>query len=171
MRKRSIEVAVGFFVVLSIAALMMLALRVSGLNQYYSGDKGFTLKADFENIGGLKLRSRVSLAGVPVGRVTDIAFDNEKYVATVTMLLKNNTKIPSDSEFSILTAGFLGDNYVGIKAGLADEFLLNDNHVDMVLTHKAVVLEELISKFLANSGSSSKSDDQNKNNSDTHKKN
>lgn len=152
MRKRSIEVAVGIFVIMGMMALLMLALRVSGLNEIYTAEQGYSITANFENVGGLKVRSRVSLAGVPIGRVTDISFDNTEYVAKVTMFLKKGTQLPIDSEFSILTSGFLGDNYVGVKAGLENEFLAQDSQIDVVSTHKAVVLEELISKFLANSG-------------------
>ncbi len=154
MKSRKIEVWVGLFVVLSIAALLMLALQVSGLSNFYSTKHGFIVKAAFSNIGGLKPRSKVTICGVTIGRVLSIDLErNEEYgeyQAQVVLSIEDNLrKIPSDSAAKILTSGLLGDNYIEIVPGNADTYLEAGSTIE--LTSQAVLLEDLISKFATGS--------------------
>lgn len=154
MQQRTIEIAVGVFVIGAILSLLMLAIRVSGLSDVVDTRDGFYITADFNNIGGLKVRSRVSIGGVPIGRVTNIHMEKDEFLARVTMMLYSEyDTIPDDSEAAILTAGLLGDNYVGITPGFSDEFLEAESHLDVANTNSAVILEELISKFVAGQAS------------------
>lgn len=149
MKTRKFEVWVGLFVVLGIAALLMLALQVSGLSTFYEVGKTYTLKAAFSNIGGLKLRSKVTIGGVTVGRVTNISLvvnNYGEYQALVLLSIDDSVKdIPDDSSAKILTAGLLGDNYVGIVPGQSKSFLHEGSSIE--LTSQALLLEDLISKF------------------------
>lgn len=148
MKNRRIEVWVGLFVVLSIAALLMLALQVSGLSNFYSLQEGYILKASFNNIGGLKARSKVTICGVTIGRVISIELaENEgnEFQAYVSLTIDNNYKIPEDSAAKILTSGLLGDNYIEIVPGQSDVYLKENSIIEM--TSQAVLLEDLISKF------------------------
>lgn len=150
MKTRLIELWVGIFVVLAIAAFLMLALQVSGLSDFSFHRKGYVVKAEFTNIGGLKDRSKVVISGVTIGRVTGISLEKNAYdefVALVNMIIfEEFNKIPKDSSAKILTSGLLGDNYISIDPGYAEEFLDNDSYIE--LTSQAVILEDLISKFL-----------------------
>lgn len=160
MQKRALEITVGLFFLLGIAAFIVLALKVSGLGEAITFSDGYTITADFENIGGLKPRARVTIAGVSVGRVTSIKYDPKEYLAHVTILVDDTVKnIPEDSNASILTAGLLGDNYIGLTPGFSDTFLKVGGHISVNNTNKAVVLEELVSKFLANQASGLKKED------------
>lgn len=159
MRARTIEITVGLFVLAGLLALLMLALRVSGLNDIYSANPGYEITAEFENVGGLKPKARVSIAGVQVGRVKSVVFDKNTHYAKVTMLIFNSVdNLPENTEAQILTAGLLGDNYIGLlPIQSVDEPDSNNPHylkpganIGIESTHKAVILEELISKFLAN---------------------
>ncbi|MBS0286208.1 MAG: outer membrane lipid asymmetry maintenance protein MlaD [Proteobacteria bacterium] len=153
MQKRTIEIAVGLFFLLGIAAFMMMAIKVSGLSEIYIKD-GYALKAEFENVGGLKPRARVSIAGVPVGRVLSIDFNDQKYLAEVTLLIdKSVSNLPNDTTASILTSGLLGDNYIGLNPGFSNDFLKAGDHIPLENTNKAVVLEELVSKFFSSQAS------------------
>ncbi len=153
MQKRTIEIAVGLFFLLGIAAFMMMAIKVSGLSEIYVTD-GYPLKAEFENVGGLKPRARVSIAGVPIGRVVSIDFNDEKYVAVVTLIIdKSVSNLPDDTTASILTSGLLGDNYIGLSPGFSTEFLKSGDNIPLENTNKAVVLEELVSKFFSSQAS------------------
>lgn len=149
MKIKRLEVWVGLFVVLGIASLLMLALQVSGLSDFYSEDQGYSVKAAFSNIGGLKVRSKVTIGGVTVGRVMGIALQQNEYgeyQAIVSLSIdKRFTNIPEDSSAKILTAGLLGDNYVGIVPGQAPDFLQQGSVIE--LTSQAILLEDLISKF------------------------
>lgn len=157
MREKTIEITVGLFVLAGLLAFLVLALRVSGLNDVYSNKDGYEITADFENVGGLKPKARVSIAGVPVGRVKSVVFDKNTHYAKVTMLIFNSVdNLPKNTEAQILTAGLLGDNYIGL---LPDQSMTESNpqhylkpgdNIGVESTHKAVILEELISKFLAN---------------------
>lgn len=150
MKLKKIEVWVGLFVVLSIAALLMLALQVSGLSDFSMQKSGYTVKAEFTNIGGLKVRSKITISGVTVGRVTNVVLQKNNYgefVGLVTMNIFNEHKdIPADSSAKILTAGLLGDNFVAIVPGRAPEYLHDGSYIE--LTAQAVILEDLIAKFL-----------------------
>ena len=150
MTSKNIEVTVGLFVVVGLAALLMLAMKVSNLSELTS-DTGYEVKARFDNIGGLKVRSAVTIAGVKIGRVSEIAFDPKSYQALVTIRIRREfATIPLDSSASIFTAGLLGEQYVALLAG-GDERNLSDG-AEIRLTQSAVVLEELIGQFLYSQG-------------------
>ncbi|MBI2791661.1 MAG: outer membrane lipid asymmetry maintenance protein MlaD [Gammaproteobacteria bacterium] len=153
MQKRTIEIAVGFFFLMGIVAFAVLAIKVSGLSEIYVAD-GYTLTAEFENIGGLKPRARVSIAGVPIGRVLAISFNDKKYLAEVTLIIDNSVdNLPDDTTASILTSGLLGDNYIGLNPGFSNTFLKPGDQIPLENTNKAVVLEELVSKFFSSQAS------------------
>lgn len=146
MQKKSTEIAVGMFVAAGIAAIFVLAMKVSNLADF-SDDAGYQVVAEFGNIGGLKVRSPVTMAGVRVGRVTDISLDDAKYNAKVTLnLYSQYNKLPIDTSASIFTAGLLGEQYIALEAGAEEEFLKNGDVID--LTQPALVLEQVIGQFL-----------------------
>lgn len=153
MKSRKIEIWVGLFVTLSIAAFLMLALQVSGLSNFYDVKGGYTVKAAFANIGGLKVRSKVTVCGVTIGRVQSITLDRNEYgefLAEVVLNIDNSMQhIPIDSSAKILTSGLLGDNYIEITPGQSETFLSAGSTID--LTSQAVLLEDLISKFATGS--------------------
>lgn len=154
MRKRMIEITVGIFFLMAIGSLAMLAIRVSGLNDVYQAHDGYTLILEFENIGNLKPRARVTMAGVQIGRVTNISFDKENYAARVTVFIKEQVNnIPDDSQANILTAGLLGDNYIGFVPGQSMTFYKPDQLISTASTSGAVVLEELIARFISGQAS------------------
>src|SRR5437868_7595586 len=107
MRTRAVEVTVGLFVIAGIVSLLMLALQVSGLTHLFEEESGYKIKAEFTNLGGLKLRAKVSLAGVTIGRVTQIALEPDSFYATVTLSIDPNRvqNLPEDTRASILTSG------------------------------------------------------------------
>lgn len=149
MHSKSLEILVGLFVSLCIAALFFLALQVSNFSDLQDNGS-YTINAHFENVGGLKSKALVSMAGVPIGRVTAISFDTENYDALVTMRIDARyNNLPSDTSASILTSGLLGDKYIGLSPGGLDEFLQEGDSIE--LTQSALVLERLISQFLFNS--------------------
>ncbi len=153
MNRSMIDLWVGVFVVLGLAALIFLALKVGNLASF-STDESYQVNAKFANIGGLKVRGPVKSAGVVVGRVADIRFDNESYEALVSMTLSTHYQFPRDTTAKILTSGILGEQYVGLEAG-GDGVMLK--HGDRVrLTQSAVVLENLISQFLFNKAAEGK---------------
>jgi phospholipid/cholesterol/gamma-HCH transport system substrate-binding protein len=145
MTRSTIDLWVGIFVVMGIAALGFLSLKVANLGSGNGGET-YTVTAHFQNIGGLSARAPVRSAGVNVGRVTSITLDKDKYDALVTMSLDKNVKFPKDSNASILTSGILGENYIGIEPGGDDAVLKQGDNIKM--TQSAVVLEKLISQFL-----------------------
>ena len=147
MSKRNIEILVGFFVLLGMAGLLFLALKAANLASFGARD-GYQVSARFDNIGGLKPRAPVKSAGVVVGRVESIGFDDRTFQATVTIRMQADVKFPSDSSAKILTAGLLGEQYIGLEPG-ADE--KNFGEGDRIKsTQSAIVLENLISQFLFN---------------------
>ena len=146
MGKRSIETLVGFFVLLGMAGLVFLALKAANLGSVGGGDT-YTLKANFDNIGGLKVRAPVRTAGVTVGRVTGIVLDSKTYQGVVTMEIDRIYQFPKDSAAKILTAGLLGDQYIGLDPGGDDANLAAGELVPQ--TQSAVVLENLIGQFLS----------------------
>lgn len=146
LQKKSTEITVGMFVAAGIAALFMLAMKVSNLSDF-TDDTGYQVIAEFENIGGLKVRSPVTMAGVRVGRVADISLDSESYNARVTINVYSGfDNIPTDTSASIFTAGLLGEQYIGLEAGAEEEFLQDGDVVE--LTQPALVLEQVIGQFL-----------------------
>ena len=148
MSTRTIEIMVGVFVAAGIAALFMLAMKVSNLATY-GGDEGYIISASFDNIGGLKIRSLVSASGVRVGQVTGIEYDSDGYEARVTMSIDPQyDKFPIDTAASIMTSGLLGEQYIGLQPGAEEEYLKAGSEVE--LTQSALVLEQIIGQFLYN---------------------
>ncbi len=145
MNRRALDIWVGFFVALGFAAIMFLALRVASSATLAAAD-GYEVKAKFDNIGGLKVRAPVKSAGVVVGRVAGIRFDNESFEAVVTMNVDKRYTFPKDTAAKILTSGLLGEQYVGLSAG-GDTATLKDGDT-LKITQSAIVLESLISQFL-----------------------
>ena len=142
------DVWVGLFVLTGALALLFLALKSANLLSLQFGDTSYPVTAKFDNIGGLKPRAAVKSAGVVVGRIADIRFDDTTYQATVTMTLERSYQFPKDSAAKILTSGLLGEQYVGLEAGGSDQMLAQGNMITQ--TQSAVVLENLISQFLYN---------------------
>ena len=132
--------------VAGLAALLMLSMKVSNISAF-TETEGYEVSAHFENIGGLKVRSPVTMAGVVVGRVASIGFDKDSYEAVVTLNIQNEyDNIPEDSSASIFTAGLLGEQYIGLEAGGAEEVLKAGSELE--LTQSAIVLEQIIGQFL-----------------------
>ncbi|MGE6793350.1 phospholipid/cholesterol/gamma-HCH transport system substrate-binding protein [Pseudomonas guineae] len=149
MQNRTLEVGVGLFLLAGLLALLLLALRVSGLT-VGSADNTYKVYAHFENIAGLTVRSKVTMAGVTIGKVTAIDLDRNSYMGRVTMMVdKAVDNLPADSTASILTAGLLGEKYIGISVG-GEEEVLGDGGT-IYDTQSSLVLEDLIGKFLLNS--------------------
>lgn len=146
MGKKGIETLVGLFVVLGIAAVVFLALQAANLGSSFNGSNTYTLQARFDNIGGLKPRAPVRSAGVKVGRVTGITLDPKTFQGVVTLEVERSFQFPKDSSAKILTAGVLGDQYVGIEPGGDDKNLAAGDTIAQ--TQSAVVLENLIGQFL-----------------------
>ncbi len=153
MNRSTIDLWVGVFVVAGVAALLFLALKVGNLATF-SNNQTYQVYAKFANIGGLKVRAPIKSAGVVVGRVQDIRFDNESYEAIVAMNLDAGYQFPRDTTAKILTSGILGEQYVGLEAGGDGVMLKNGDRVR--LTQSAVVLENLISQFLFNKAAETK---------------
>jgi phospholipid/cholesterol/gamma-HCH transport system substrate-binding protein len=147
MSKKSIETLVGLFVVLGVAALLFVSLKAANLASFSSGES-YRLQARFDNIGGLKARAPVRSAGVVVGRVTKIALDAKTYQGVVTLEISQGVEFPKDSSAKILTAGLLGDQYIGIEPGADDKNFVAGDVIKQ--TQSAVVLENLIGQFLFN---------------------
>jgi phospholipid/cholesterol/gamma-HCH transport system substrate-binding protein len=140
--------AVGVFMVAGIAALFFLAIKVSGLSEETS-KPSYKVYASFQNAGGLTVRAKVTMAGVVIGRVTDIRLDPKTLKAKVTLDVHNDVnEISTDAVASILTAGLLGEKYIGIVPGADDTFLKAGDEIEQ--TQSALVLEDLIGKFLFN---------------------
>jgi phospholipid/cholesterol/gamma-HCH transport system substrate-binding protein len=147
MSKKSIEVLVGLFVLMGMAALVFLALKAANLASF-GQHKGYTVSAKFDNIGGLKPRAPVRSAGVTVGRVKSISLDQKTFQGLVRLEIDNHVKFPKDTSAKILTSGLLGDQYIGLEPG-ADEKELADRDV-IKQTQSAVVLENLIGQLIFN---------------------
>jgi phospholipid/cholesterol/gamma-HCH transport system substrate-binding protein len=146
-----LEVSVGIFVAAGIAALLVLAVNVSNIGAFNAGQQ-YTVKANFDNISGLKERSAVAIAGVTVGRVTSITVDPITFEAVVEMTIDASfDEVPIDSSVGIYTAGLLGEKYVGIEPGGAPDYLEDGSVIR--LTQSSIVLEKLISQFLFSQGS------------------
>jgi len=150
---KTTEMLVGMFVVAGIAALFVLAMQVSNLSSF-TDDGSYTLKARFDNLGGLKVRSAVKASGVVVGRVSRVEFDNERQVAVVSLRINQRyNQFSDDTSASIYTSGLLGEQYIGLETGGSDELLVDGSEIDEGLTQSAIVLEKLIGKFLMNQAS------------------
>ena len=153
MSRSALDLWVGFFVAVGLAAILFLALKVGNLSSANSGET-YALQAKFDNIGGLKVRSAVKSAGVVVGRVTKIDFDSTAYVAVVSLQMDARYKFPRDTFATINTSGLLGDQFIGFDVG-GDSEMLNPGDV-IKKTQSAVVLEKLISQFMFNQASDTK---------------
>ncbi len=145
---RATEVGTGLFSLLGIGALFFLVTQTTTGNDF-AENEAYEITARFQNVGSLKPRAPVSMAGVTIGRVTEIRFDPVMLDAVVTMVIENQyDQIPDDTDASILTAGLLGSQYVGLQPGGSDIYLAEGDEV--LFTQSAVVLENLIGKFLVN---------------------
>jgi phospholipid/cholesterol/gamma-HCH transport system substrate-binding protein len=150
-QNRAIEVGTGLFVLLGMGALFFLTTQTTGRNDF-SNTETYVVEARFQNVGSLKKRSPVAMSGVTIGRVTDIRFDGVSLEAVVTLVIDSRyDQIPDDSDASILTAGLLGSQYVGLQAGGSETYL--EDGSELYFTQSAIVLENLIGKFLVKSGS------------------
>lgn len=147
MNRAAIDLWVGFFVALGLAALLFLALKVGNLASSDVGET-YTLQARFDNIGGLKVRAPVKSAGVVVGRVGEVHFDPESYTALVAMQIDQRYRFPRDTFATINTSGLLGEQYIGFEVGGDEEMLKAGDF--MKKTQSAMVLEKLISQFMFN---------------------
>ena len=147
MERNKNDVWVGLFVLIGGAALVFLALQAANLLTL-SFQPTYRLIAKFDNIGGLKPHAAVKSAGVVVGRVEGIAFDDKSFRANVTLELETRYRFPKDSSLKILTSGLLGEQYIGVEAGAADKNLVAGDTI--TATQSAVVLENLIGQFLYN---------------------
>lgn len=139
--KRIVEIMVGIFILLGALSLLLLALKVSGLREY-SPRNTFTVMAMFDDIGDLKVRAPVKVAGVKIGEVSAVNLDSKTFRAVVVMLIDKNSKLPIDSSASIFSASLLGSNYVAITPGFSDEII--EDGGEITETHPAIILENLI---------------------------
>ena len=147
MNRTTLDLWVGAFVAVGLAALVFLSFKVGNLAGDHFTDT-YQLTANFDNVGGLKVRAPVKSAGVVVGRVAGISFDPQRYQAVVSLSVDGRYQFPKDTIASILTSGLLGEQYVGLDAGGDVKMLKGGDHIK--LTQSAVVLEKLISQFLFN---------------------
>ena len=146
MNTRKTEILVGLFIAAGLAALFMLAMKASNLN-IYNNDAGYEISANFDDVSGLKIKSAVTMAGVRIGRVSDIVFNSETFEAVVKIRIESQYKtLPKDTSASIYTAGLLGEKYLGLEAGGDDENLKQGDKLK--LTQSSLVLEKLISRFV-----------------------
>ena len=152
MSRRELDLWVGIFAAIGIAAMLFLSMKVANLS-FFSAAETYQIIARFDNIGGLKPRAPIKSAGVVVGRVSDVRFDNVTFEAAVTMLVDARYKFPRDTSAKILTSGLLGENYIGLSAGGDTAELKNGD--TLKITQSAVVLENLISQFLYSKASES----------------
>lgn len=148
MTREKTDFWVGLFVLLGAIALLFLALRAGNMSSF-SFASTYQVQAHFDNLGGLKVRAPVKSSGVVVGRVAQVGFDNQRFQAVVTLDLEEKYTFPTDSSASILTSGLLGEQYIGLTPGGEEKNLAQDGQIQY--TQSAVVLEELISKFLYSS--------------------
>lgn len=150
MKKQSLDIWVGLFVAIGLAALLFLALKAGNMSAF-TFQPTYQVTARFDNIGGLKPRAPVKSAGVVVGRVADIRFDDQTYQATVIMTLEERYKFPKDTSAKILTSGLLGEQYIGLEPGGDADALAQGSKLTQ--TQSAIVLENLIGQFLYNKAS------------------
>ncbi len=146
VQSKAVETIVGVFIALGLAAVVVLAMKVSNMSTL-GGDRGYQIRANFDNIGGLKVRSPVKMSGVLVGRVSEITFDDETYEAVAVMMIDPKyVKIPEDTTANIYTAGLLGEQYISLDAGGAEDYLEEGGQIE--ITQSAVVLEQVIGQVL-----------------------
>lgn len=145
MHRKTIDVWVGLFVLLGLAALLFLAFQAGNMRSLSFGQT-YSVTSRFDNIGGLKPQAPVKSAGVVVGRVGDITFDDKSFQASVRLDMDTEYKFPKDSSLKILTAGLLGEQYIGIEAGGDEKNLAEGDQINR--TQSATVLEDLINQFI-----------------------
>ena len=150
MKKQTLDIWVGLFVALGILALLFLALKAGNMSSF-TFQPTYEVSARFDNIGGLKPRAPVKSAGVVVGRVKEIRFDDQSYQATVVLSLEERYKFPKDTSAKIFTSSLLGEQYIGLEAG-GDEAMIGQGS-KLTQTQSAIVLENLIGQFLYNKAS------------------
>lgn len=148
MTREKTDFWVGLFILLGLIALVFLALRAGNMSSFTFAST-YKVQAYFDNVGGLKVRAPIKSSGVVVGRVSSIGFDNQRFQALVSMDLESAYEFPADSSVAILTSGLLGEQYIGLTPGGDDKNLANGSTIGF--TQSAVVLEDLISKFLYSS--------------------
>ena len=153
MNRNMVDLWVGFFVALGLAAVVFLSLKVANQSSFRSAPS-YEVHAYFTNIGGLKIHSPVKSAGVVIGRVSDIQFDTNNYQARVSMALDNRYRFSVDSSASIITSGLLGEQYIGIEVGADDSLLADGDNIEF--TSSALLLEKLIGAFGLNQVSGDK---------------
>ena len=155
---RSVELGTGLFVLLGLAALFFLTTQTTG-SDTFSGTETFRVSARFENVGSLKDRAPVAMSGVTIGRVVSVRFDPEQLNAEVIFEIDSQyNQIPDDSDASILTAGLLGSQYIGLQAGGSEEYLQDGSEI--LFTQSAIVIENLIGKYLFNQGADSSEEEE-----------
>ena len=154
---RSVEFGTGLFVLLGMSALFFLTTQTTGGDDF-KAESVYTVEARFENIGSLRTRAPVTMSGVTIGRVTEVTFDPTSLEAVVLFVVDAQyDQIPDDTDASILTSGILGSQYIGLQAGGSDMYL--EEGSEILFTQSAIVLENLIGKFLVNAGSSDEGSD------------
>ena len=164
-RQRIAEICVGIFMILGIVALIFLAFKVSGLTSYSYADS-YYIQANFQNIGDLKARAPITIAGVRIGEITSITLNQQTYEAIVKMRIDDNAEIPVDSTANIYTAGLIGSNYISITPGFASDYLKNGDTLER--TNQAMILQDIIGQLLYSFKSGSGTDkDCNQNNTAT----
>ncbi len=148
----SVEIGTGLFVLLGMSSLFFLTTQTTGGDDF-KAESVYTVEARFENIGSLRTRAPVTMSGVTIGRVTEVSFDSTSLEAVVHFVIDSQyDEIPDDTDASILTSGILGSQYIGLQAGGSDMYL--EEGSEILFTQSAIVLENLIGKFLVNAGSS-----------------
>jgi phospholipid/cholesterol/gamma-HCH transport system substrate-binding protein len=144
---RTVEIVTGFFIILGFIALYVIATRATNIKSY-GENRGYSVTASFTNVGGLKVRAPITMSGVAVGRVSDIRLDPKTFNAIVTLQINGTyNEIPDDTTASILTSGLLGEQYVGLSPGGSETSLKQGSQI--TYTQSAIVLENLIGKFLS----------------------
>ena len=150
---RSVELGTGLFVLLGLSALFFLTTQTTGSGDFSSSD-AYEVTARFDNVGSLKNRAPVAMSGVTIGRVTSVAFDPQGLEAVVTFMIDARfDQIPDDSDASILTSGLLGSQYIGLQPGGSEFYLEAGSEIQF--TQSAIIIENLISKYLFRQGSDS----------------
>lgn len=157
MQRKSLDLWVGLFVLLGAGAIFFLAMKAGNMSSF-SFEQTYPVLTKFDNIGGLKPRAPVKSAGVVVGRVGDITFDDKSFQAVVTLNMDSRYKFPKDTSAKILTAGLLGEQYIGLEAGGDTNNLVAGDKIKM--TQSAIVLESLISQFLYSKAADGKESNQ-----------
>lgn len=149
MKRITLDFFVGLFILIGIICIAFLSVSVAGVSNFSENSSGnYTLYANFNNIGSLKVDAPVKVSGFIVGRVAGIQLNPTTYQAQVIMRINKNYKFSTDSSAQILTTGLLGEQYVGLQSGAETEYLTNGGIIN--ITSSAMVLEDLISKFITN---------------------